>query len=118
MNTEFGYGFWYQPRLNVMISTGWGSPNAVKHGFKPKHVEEGLYGKSVYIWDFNARQIIQTIKLDEEEGSMPFEIRFMHEPTSPHAYFGTAHGSAIYHVYKADGDKMWKVCYFYCFLWS
>jgi 56kDa selenium binding protein (SBP56) len=23
---DFGYDFWYQPRLNVMVSTQWGSP--------------------------------------------------------------------------------------------
>ncbi|KAE9547708.1 hypothetical protein FO519_009079 [Halicephalobus sp. NKZ332] len=107
-NTKFGYAFWYQPRLNVMISTGWASPNAVKHGFKPKHVEEGLYGNTVYIWDFRARQITQTFDLEGEEGLMPFEIRFLHEPTSPHAFFATAHGSAIYHIYKKEGDLLWK----------
>jgi len=68
MNTEFGYAFWYQPRLNVMISTGWASPNAVKHGFKPKHVEQGLYGNTFYIWNFTDRRIIQTFKLKERRG--------------------------------------------------
>jgi hypothetical protein len=24
---DFGYDFWYQPRLNVMVSTQWGSPS-------------------------------------------------------------------------------------------
>ena len=37
----FGYDFWYQPRHNVMISTEWGAPWAIKSGFNPKHVAEG-----------------------------------------------------------------------------
>lgn len=27
--TKFGYDFWYQPRHNVMISSEWGTPNAL-----------------------------------------------------------------------------------------
>jgi selenium-binding protein 1 len=108
MATKFGYAFWYQPRHNVMISTGWASPNAVKHGFKPKHVAEGLYGNTVYVWNFEERRIIQSFELEGEDGMMPFEIRFLHDPDSSHAYFGTAHGSAIYHIYKEDGSDLWK----------
>uniref|UniRef100_A0A3P9PKB9 Methanethiol oxidase n=1 Tax=Poecilia reticulata TaxID=8081 RepID=A0A3P9PKB9_POERE len=37
----FGYDFWYQPRHNVMISTEWGAPKALVHGFNPAHVKEG-----------------------------------------------------------------------------
>ncbi|MEQ2259882.1 Methanethiol oxidase [Xenotaenia resolanae] len=37
----FGYDFWYQPRHNVMISTEWGAPKALIHGFNPAHVKEG-----------------------------------------------------------------------------
>jgi selenium-binding protein 1 len=107
-NTEFGYAFWYQPRLNVMISTGWASPNAVKHGFRKEHMDKGLYGKSLYIWNYSARTITQKITLDGEEGWMPFEVRFLHEPTEPHAYVGTAYGSAIYHIYKDEGEDLWK----------
>lgn len=37
----FGYGFWYQPRHNVMISTEWGEPNEVLRGFDPKALATG-----------------------------------------------------------------------------
>jgi len=36
-----GYDFWYQPRHNVMISTEWGAPWAIRSGFKPEHVAQG-----------------------------------------------------------------------------
>lgn len=37
----FGYDFWYQPRHNVMISTEWGAPKALAHGFHLADVEAG-----------------------------------------------------------------------------
>lgn len=37
----FGYDFWYQPRHNVMISTEWGTPKKLKHGFDPADVAKG-----------------------------------------------------------------------------
>ena len=36
-----GYDFWYQPKHNVMISTEWGQPWALKSGFNPDHVAKG-----------------------------------------------------------------------------
>ena len=37
----YGYDFWYQPKFNVMISTEWGAPWALKSGFNPDHVAKG-----------------------------------------------------------------------------
>ena len=39
--TPFGYDFWYQPRHNVMISSGWGDPRAFLNGFNPQDVADG-----------------------------------------------------------------------------
>lgn len=36
-----GYDYWYQPRQNVMISTEWGFPAAIKGGFNPQDVADG-----------------------------------------------------------------------------
>lgn len=38
---QFGYDYWYQPRHNVMISTEWGEPNALKEGFSMDDVLNG-----------------------------------------------------------------------------
>ena len=37
----YGYDFWYQPRHNVLISTEWGAPFALKKGFNPDDVAKG-----------------------------------------------------------------------------
>lgn len=43
-SAPFGYDFWYQPRHNVMVSTEWGAPKALGHGFNPAHLVEGGSG--------------------------------------------------------------------------
>lgn len=123
--TEFGYGFWYQPRKNVMMSTEWGAPSAIKHGFDPKHVEKGrptvflfvpftrsfagYYSRRLNIWDWEKRTRIQSIELEGEEGMMGFEIRMLHDPEKEDCFFGTAQGSALYHVFKPEGSTQY-VC--------
>ncbi|KAI6220342.1 Selenium-binding protein 1 [Aphelenchoides fujianensis] len=107
--TEFGYGFWYQPRKNVMMSTEWGAPSAIKHGFDPKHIEKGYYSRRLNIWDWEKRTRIQSIELEGEEGLMGFEIRMLHDPEKEDCFFGTAHGSALYHVFKPEGSTQY-VC--------
>ncbi|KAI6200907.1 Selenium-binding protein 1 [Aphelenchoides besseyi] len=102
--TEFNYGFWYQPRLNVMMSSEWGSPSAIKHGFDPKHIEKGYYSRRINIWDWTTRKRIQSIELPGEEGSMGFEIRFLHDPDKNNCFMGTLYGGGLYHIYK-EGTK-------------
>ena len=55
--TPFGYDFWYQPRKNVMVSSGWGAPNAFLNGFNPQHVAEGKYNQSLHVWDWTTHKV-------------------------------------------------------------
>lgn len=41
-------------------------------------VLSGKYGHHLYIWDFQAKKITQ--KLDLGVGSIPLEVRFLHNP--------------------------------------
>jgi len=99
---------WYQPRQNVMISTEWGEPNCFKHGFNPQHVAEGKYGKSLYVWDWTKREVIEKLDLGNE-GLIPLEVRFHHRPDSAHAFVGAALSSTVQHVYRHESDGKWKV---------
>ncbi|CAD5230664.1 unnamed protein product [Bursaphelenchus okinawaensis] len=105
---KFHYDFWYQPRLNVLISTEWGNPKVIKDGFDPKHVTQGYYGNSVHIWDYTTGRPLQCITLDGPTGYLPLEVRFKHKPTEAHAFVGTALGSAIYHIYQEDPRDPWQ----------
>jgi len=104
--TEFGYDFWYQPRLGVMVSTGWGAPKAFSKGFNPADVAAGNYNSAIWFWDWNKRKVMQKVDLGEE-GMIPLEVRFLHEPSAPHGYVGCALSSNVVH-FTMDQDKKRK----------
>lgn len=100
---HYNYDFWYQPRLNVMVSSEWAAPNTVADGFKIEDVEAGKYGRRLNFWDWKQRKLAQTIDLGSD-GAVPLEVRFHHDPDSPHGFVGAALGSSIWHWQRA-GDR-------------
>jgi selenium-binding protein 1 len=102
---HYNYDFWYQPRLNVMVSSEWAAPNTFMPGFKFGDVEAGKYGQRLYFWDWKERRIAQTVDLGAE-GRIPLEVRFHHNPDSPHGFAGAALSSAIWHWHRDAGQ--WK----------
>ncbi|XP_061699655.1 methanethiol oxidase isoform X3 [Syngnathoides biaculeatus] len=100
----FGYDFWYQPRHNVMISTEWGAPKALADGFNPAHVAEGQYGTSLHVWDWTTHKRVQTLDLGEE-GAIPLEIRFLHDPNATEGFVGCALKGSVFRFYKAPTGK-------------
>lgn len=100
--TKYGYDFWYQPRLNVMVSTEWGAPGAFVNGFNPAEVTE-KYGSSIHFWDWTERKVIQKIDLGAD-GLIPLEVRFLHEPSQPHGFVGAALSSNVIHFTKNPED--------------
>ncbi|MEW5298769.1 MAG: hypothetical protein WDW36_001852 [Sanguina aurantia] len=103
--TRFGYDFWYQPRLNVMVSSSWGQPAAIRNGFNPAEVGTH-YGDSLYFWDWRERRMVQEVKLGAQ-GLIPLETRFLHEPTAPHGYVGAALSSNVIHFTQPAGSDQW-----------
>ncbi|KST63657.1 selenium-binding family protein [Mastigocoleus testarum] len=99
---RFNYDFWYQPSHNVMVSSEWGAPKTFYSGFDLKDVAAGKYGKQLHFWDWAKRQIIQTIDLGEE-GMIPLEVRFHHNPLSTHGFVGAALSGNIWHWNKSNG---------------
>ena len=102
--TKFGYDFWYQPRRNVMISSEWGNPNKIRHGFNLADLAEDHYGNKLYVWNWKQKKIRQAITLEGPQGMIPLEVRFLHEPTQKHAFVCTALGSTIYHLWNDGND--------------
>uniref|UniRef100_A0A7N6AZW1 Methanethiol oxidase n=1 Tax=Anabas testudineus TaxID=64144 RepID=A0A7N6AZW1_ANATE len=103
-SAPFGYDFWYQPQHNVMISTEWGAPQALGDGFNPAHVKKGHYGQCLHVWDWTTHKRLQTIDLGEE-GAIPLEVRFLHDPSAPEGYVGCALQGTVFRFYKTPkGD--------------
>jgi methanethiol oxidase len=98
---RFNYDFWYQPRHNTMVSSGLAAPNTYYPGFNLDDVAAGLYSQQINVWDWQARKIIQPIDLGEE-GLVPLEVRFLHDPDSTHAYVGAALSSNLFHLSKSN----------------
>jgi len=101
---RFGYDFWYQPYHNVMVSSEWGSPKAFSEGFKLSDLSSGLYGHSIHVWDWTKRVLLKTIDLGEE-GRIPLELRFAHDPKKAYGFVGCALSSNIFLFYKDDSGE-------------
>eukprot|EP00871_Galdieria_phlegrea_P003235 jgi/Galph1/3912/GphlegSOOS_G2546.1 len=106
---DFNYDFWYQPRHNVMVSTEWAAPKTYYNGFDLADVKKGKYGRKIHFWNWKENILQQTIDLGED-GWIPLETRFLHEPNSCHGFVGAALSSNVFHFYKAnDGWEAKKV---------
>ncbi|WP_025770982.1 selenium-binding family protein [Thioalkalivibrio sp. HK1] len=104
---KFNYDFWYQPRHNMMVSSEWGAPNTFMPGFDLEDVKQGKYGDQIHFWDFAEKSIVKTVQLGEE-GMIPLEVRFHHDPDSTHGYVGATLSSNIFHWHKNGGGD-WEV---------
>ncbi len=101
---NFGYDFWYQPRHNVMVSTEWGAPKTFTPGFNLDDVSKNKYGRHIHFWDFKERKIIDSVDLGDD-GLIPLEVRFHHNPNSTNGFVGAALSSNIFHWQKKSDGK-------------
>ena len=104
---NFSYDFWYQPRHNMMVSTEWAAPKTFIPGFDLADVEKNNYGRHIHFWDFKNKKIEKSFDLGQD-GMIPLEARFHHNPDSTHGFVGAALSSNIFHWYK-DKDEILKV---------
>ncbi len=95
----FNYDFWYQPRKNTLVSSEFGEPNAYEKGFDLEDVGAGRYGHSLHFWDLEKRELQQSIDLGEQ-GLVPLEIRWLHDPESEQGFVGAALSSAIFRFHR------------------
>ncbi|XP_010139441.1 PREDICTED: selenium-binding protein 1 [Buceros rhinoceros silvestris] len=98
-----GYDFWYQPRHSVLVSTEWGVPKVLADGFDPADVEKGHYGRHLNVWDWITHSYVQAIDLGQ--GSIPLEVRFLHNPDAAEGFVGCALSSTVHRFYRTQkGD--------------
>ncbi|HSM55078.1 MAG TPA: selenium-binding family protein [Candidatus Sulfomarinibacteraceae bacterium] len=103
---DFNYDFWYQPRHNVMVSSEFAAPNTYMPGFDFDDVGAGRYGQRLKFWNWQERRVERTVDLGQE-GLVPLEVRFHHNPDSTHGYVGAALSSNVWHWHKPNGQ--WEV---------
>ena len=97
------YDFWYQPRKNVLISSEFGEPSHYEHGFNLDDVTRGHYGRRLHFWNLAERRLEQTVDLGED-GWIPLEVRWLHDPDAESGYVGAALSSVMWRWYRGDGS--------------
>lgn len=100
---HYNYDFWYQPRHNVMVSSEWAAPNTYTKGFNLDDVAAGKYGHHLHFWDWEKHDIVHSVDLGEE-GLIPLEVRFHHNPDSTHGFVGAALSSNVWHWHHPNGQ--------------
>jgi selenium-binding protein 1 len=100
---NLNYDFWYQPRKNVLVSSEWGEPNAYEGGFDIKDVGAGRYGQRLHFWDLAERRLVQTLDLGEQ-GLIPLELRFLHDPEAEQGFSGVTLSSKIVRFQRTNGS--------------
>jgi selenium-binding protein 1 len=100
---EFNYDFWYQPRKNVLISSEFGAPNAYEDGFDIQDVMSGRYGRSLHFWNLAERSLEQSVDLGDN-GLIPLEVRWLHNPEAEEGFVGAALSSNIFHWHRSNGS--------------
>lgn len=61
----------------------------------------GKYGRHLHVWDWTEHKVIQDIDL-KDDGHLPLELRFLHNPDSTEGYVGVALSSNIIRFFKND----------------
>lgn len=96
------YDFWYQPRKNVLVSSEFGEPNAYEPGFDIADVQAGRYGRRLHFWNLAERRLEQTVDLGEN-GLIPLEVRWLHDPEAEEGFVGAALSSTMWHFHRENG---------------
>jgi selenium-binding protein 1 len=100
---SMNYDFWYQPRKNTLVSSEFGEPNAFEPGFDLEDVGRGRYGQRLHFWNLAERTLEQTIDLGEQ-GLVPLEIRWLHDPEAEQGFVAAALSSVIWRFYRSNGS--------------
>src|SRR3954469_7854391 len=100
---QLNYDFWYQPRQNVLASTEFGEPRAYEDGFDIEDVGAGRYGRRLHFWNLAERRLEQTIDLGEQ-GMVPLEVRWLHDPEADSGFVGATLSSNIFRFWRSNGS--------------
>jgi selenium-binding protein 1 len=103
---NYNYDFWYQPRHNTLVSSEWAAPNTFSPGPNFDDVKAGKYGRAIHVWDWKERKIRQSFDLGA--GSIPLEVRFLHDPVKATGFVGAALSSTVWKFFQDSAGKNWE----------
>ena len=85
----FNYDFWYQPRKNTLVSSEFGAPERLRARLRPRTTSPpGATASRLHFWNLAERRALeQTLDLGEN-GLVPLEIRWQHDPDADEGFVG------------------------------
>ncbi|NXA56889.1 SBP1 oxidase, partial [Nothocercus julius] len=101
-----GHDFWFQPRHNVLISSAGLVLKRAGPAFNPDDLHKGVFGRRLNVWNLSCRTLIQCFDLGED--SLPFSVRFLHNPDAAKGYVSCAMSGVIYRFFKNEA-RCWAV---------
>jgi selenium-binding protein 1 len=67
-------------------------------------IPAALYGSKLDVWKWEERKVVDSIELGEE-GLLPLETRFLHDPTEAQGFVGCALSSNVFRFFEGKKGK-------------
>src|SRR5256712_2560094 len=86
---DYMYDVGIKPELNLIVTSSWAHPHAVKAGNTPMD----QVGDVVVAWDYKTGKVLQEEHLDKA----PLEVRWLHGATARGGFINCAFGNSVWH---------------------
>ena len=95
---KYMYDVGIKPELNLILTSSWAHPHAVKAGNTPMD----QVGDEVVAWDYKTGKILQTEHLDKA----PLEVRWLHGAAARGGFINCAFGNSVWHWEVGTDGKL------------
>ena len=95
---KYMYDVGIKPELNLIVTSSWAHPHAVKAGNTPMD----QVGDEVVAWDYKTGKVLQTEHLDKA----PLEVRWLHGAAARGGFINCAFGNSVWHWEVGTDGKL------------
>ena len=95
---DYMYDVGVKPELNLIVTSSWAHPHAVKAGNTPMD----QVGDEVVAWDWKTGKVLQVEHLDKS----PLEVRWLHGAAARGGFINCAFGNSVWHWQVGNDGKL------------
>ncbi|HYT04054.1 MAG TPA: selenium-binding protein SBP56-related protein [Gemmatimonadales bacterium] len=95
---NYMYDVGVKPELNLIVTSSWAHPHAVKAGNTPMD----QVGDEVVAWDYKTGKVLQVEHLDKS----PLEVRWLHGPAARGGFINCAFGNSLWYWEVGKDGKL------------
>src|SRR5207247_9295726 len=99
---DYMYDVGVKPELNLIVTSSWAHPHAVKAGNTPMD----QVGDEVVAWDWKTAKVLQVEHLDKS----PLEVRWLHGAAARGGFINCAFGNSVWHWQVGPDGKLTRCC--------